>query len=138
LPNRQPVVNVSWEDAARGGKDDTAYPWGSAIGEGNANCADFFRKNGSLNAAAPVGSFPATGFGLYDMSGNVHEWCQDVHAKYPAEPVRNPEGSPVGTNRVLRGGSWFSFAQFVRSASRYSYPPVGGSSHFGFRLAQGQ
>ncbi|MBU0655215.1 MAG: formylglycine-generating enzyme family protein [Gammaproteobacteria bacterium] len=163
---RQPVVNVSWDDAtayigwlnertgqayrlpteaeweyaARAGMD-TAYPWGNAIGEGNANCNDSSCKDAYPNTA-PVGSFPASPFGLHDMHGNVDEWCQDVYGEYPAEPVRNPQGSSASSSdsayRVLRGGSWAYSPRLVRSAGRDYYAPGNRFNSIGFRLASGQ
>jgi hypothetical protein len=120
---RQPVVDVSWDDAtayigwlnertgeyyrlpteaeweyaARGGKDDTAYPWGKTLGEGNANCLDASCKDAYPNTA-PVGSFPATPFGLYDMSGNVMEWCEDWYGDYAASSVSDPKGAASTTS----------------------------------------
>lgn len=156
---RQPVVNVSWynatayigwlnertakhyrlpteaewEYAARGGEDDTAYPWGKTLGEGNANCDDASCKDAYPNTA-PVGSFPATAFGLYDMHGNVSEWCEDWHGDYAASSVSDPKGAASGTYRVLRGGSWGIYALNVRSAFRYNGTPDYRSNHIGFRL----
>ncbi|EIJ34087.1 SUMF1/EgtB/PvdO family nonheme iron enzyme [Thiothrix nivea] len=132
-------TEAEWEYAARAGTD-TAYPWG-----GNANCDDFSCKDTNPNTA-PVGSFPASPFGLYDMHGNVWEWCQDVYGAYPAEPVRNPQGSPVssfdstfdGINRVIRGGSLDHGPRIVRSANRLRGAPDNRVSYVGFRLAKGR
>ncbi|MEZ5452091.1 MAG: SUMF1/EgtB/PvdO family nonheme iron enzyme [Thiothrix sp.] len=74
----------------------------------------------------------------YDMHGNVYEWCQDVYGDYPAEPVRNPEGSPDSANRVLRGGLWGSTPWNVRSANRGGSSPDYRNTLIGFRLASGQ
>jgi formylglycine-generating enzyme required for sulfatase activity len=157
---RQPVVNVSWDDAiayigwlnertgkhyrlpteaeweyaARGGKDDTAYPWGKTMSEGKANCADSDCKDAYPNTA-PVGSFPATAFGLYDMSGNVMEWC-DWYGDYADSSVSDPKGAASGTSRVVRGGSWLYNARYVRSANRYNLTltPDDRRDDMGFRL----
>jgi formylglycine-generating enzyme required for sulfatase activity len=161
---RQPVVNVSWDDvtayigwlnertgklyrlpteaeweyAARGGKDDTAYPWGKTLGVGNANCGDSKCKD-SYPKTASVGSFPATPFGLYDMSGNVWEWCQDVFVRYSAESVTNPEGSRASSSeKVLRGGSWVNYAWNVRSAYRNTALSSTRNHDSGFRVASDQ
>ncbi len=164
---QQPVVNVSWDDAtayigwlkertgklyrlpteaeweyaARGGKDDTAYPWGKTLGERRANCGNYFCKDAYPNTA-PVGSFPATAFGLYDMSGNVHEWCQDVYAKYPKELTIDPQGDSrniqsIDVKYVVRGCSWLSFAWECRSVYRYMYNASDRGFSIGFRVAQG-
>ncbi len=156
---RRPVINVSWDDAvayaawlkgwtgkpyrlpseaewdyaARGGQDGTAYPLGKALGEKRANCG------AGAHSTAPVGSFPATPFGLFDMHGNVQAWVQDGYGTYPAEPVRNPEGSPseAGVGRVVRGGSWDDNGRNCRSAIRDRRGPDARYGDLGFRLALG-
>jgi formylglycine-generating enzyme required for sulfatase activity len=80
----------------------------------------------------------ANGFGLYDMHGNVAEWCWDVYGEYPAGPVTDPTG-PEGElwmQRVRRGGSWFYFARDCRSAARDPYWPGSGDNTLGIRLAR--
>ncbi len=77
-------------------------------------------------------------WGLYDMLGNVSEWCQDWAADYPSAPVQDPTGPDTGECRVLRGGCWFAFAEQVRSAVRFAVAPGGRDDDFGLRLARGQ
>lgn len=81
-----------------------------------------------------VGSFPANAWGLYDMHGNVHEWCLDWHGTYPGS-VQDPGGPTSGSNRVLRGGGWDNdYASGCRSSYRTGFMPGGWtSSIFGFR-----
>ena len=126
---------AEWEYAARGGTT-TRYWWGDDEGENNAN----FDGSGcewSGEKTSPVGSFEANSFGLYDVHGNVWEWCQDHwHENYAGAPtdgsawVSGKENGP----RVLRGGSWLSDPGNARAASRGGDDPGGRYSGVGFRL----
>ncbi|OQX12334.1 MAG: hypothetical protein BWK73_15255 [Thiothrix lacustris] len=131
-------TEAEWEYAARGGTD-TAYPWGNAIGKGNANC-DNSSCGDKFEYTAPVGSFAANGYGLNDMNGNVWEWLQDSwHGDYKGAPVDGSAWESGGSaSRVLRGGSWDNDAQGVRSANRGHYTPGIRSYSLGFRLASGR
>jgi formylglycine-generating enzyme required for sulfatase activity len=115
------LSEAEWEYAARAGAD-TAYSWGDEIGKGNANC-DGCGSQWDRRQPAPVGSFTANKFGLYDMHGNVWEWVEDCwHDDYGGDPPS--DGSAWTTrcpnigNRVVRGGSWNVIPQSLRSAVR--------------------
>ncbi|GAB6051197.1 hypothetical protein JCM17960_00170 [Magnetospira thiophila] len=124
-----------WEYVARAGTT-TTYSWGNSAGSGNANCADCGSRWDNKETA-PVGSFRANPFGVYDMHGNVWEWVQDCKDSYANTPA---DGSARGGNnscyRVDRGGSWYSGPRGLRSAYRSGNPPGYRNSYLGFRLAR--
>ena len=173
--NRRPVINVSWDEAtayaawlsrkthkpyrllteaeweyaARAGST-TAYYWGNEIGSGNANCApDGKLECGSIwdnKQTAPVGSFAANAFGLYDMAGNVWQWVQDCyHSSYKGAPTDGSAwttGNCIGTlededfQRVIRGGSWITLPRLLRSAGRFRNTFSSSGNLLGFRVGR--
>jgi formylglycine-generating enzyme required for sulfatase activity len=120
-------TEAEWEYACRGGKS-TAFSFGASLSSRNANF------NQSLGRTCAVGSYPANAFGLFDMHGNVWEWCKDCYEKeyYDKSPSIDPECTS-GANRVLRGGSWVYVSTGCRCACRGSGTPEG-CYGFGFRL----
>lgn len=139
-------TEAEWEYACRGGKT-SPYPWGDEIDCSKAmyanntlkssECVEAVRSRGlQADQPAPVMSYEPNGWGLYDMTGNVWEWCQDRYGPYPTGPVVDPQGPPSGDERVRRGGSWYGPGERIRCANR-------NFSHFanryqttGFRLVR--
>ena len=96
------------------------------------------KKGEKRGKTVAVKSLPCNAWGLYEMHGNVWEWCSDWYGGYPAGAVVDPVGPETGTCRVLRGGSWIRYARYCRSAYRFSFGPGYRDLSVGFRLARGQ
>ena len=122
-------TEAEWEYAARGGKKSQGYQYS---GSNNISDVAWYEDN-SGNKPHDVGSKQANELGIYDMSGNVLEWCQDRYGKYSSSSQTNPTGANSGSNRVGRGGGWGSNARFCRSSYRDNITPDY-SNILGFRL----
>jgi formylglycine-generating enzyme required for sulfatase activity len=126
-----------WEYACRAGST-TAYFWGDALNGDGANCDGNYpcgttAKGPYKQKTMPVRSYAANAWDLYDMHGNVLEWCSDWYGEYPSGPITTPAGPASG--RVIRGGSWYRSARDCRSASRDGLTPGSRNSYLGFRVA---
>ncbi len=133
---------AQWENACRAGMT-TPFSFGENIRpeqvnyHGHSPYAD--GKQGLYREhTVPVKSLPSNPWGLYEMHGNVSEWCADWYGDYPGGPQIDPFGPPGGAKRVLRGGSWYGFGRYCRAADRYGFGPDLRESLIGFRLAPGQ
>jgi len=153
-----PVESISWEDCQefirrlnqKEGMDKYRLPteaeWEYACRAGSRSTFSFGDDPAQLGEYAwfgltskrtthPVGQKKPNAWGLYDMHGNVWEWCQDWYGEYSSGDVVDPEGPPTDTYRVNRGGCWFVLTSYCRSANRYYYSPRSTSRHLGFRVA---
>jgi uncharacterized protein (TIGR02996 family) len=120
-----------WEHAARCGWDHTVFPWDRRMTPWLANYGE------TVGHTVPVGSYPPNPWGLCDMTGNLWDWCADWSELYPKnlrQPLLDPRGPRSGSQRVLRGGSWYGPAQNVRCSSRGSDSPTTHDHYYGFRV----
>ncbi len=135
-------TEAEWEYACRAGKG-TATAYGNTLLSSQANFDGNFSYNVStkgeyLQKTAVVGSYPANAWGLFDMHGNVWEWCWDWYdtGYYSKSASTDPAGQEKGDFRVHRGGSWGNLGDYLRSASRASSPPAVRSNRTGFRVVR--
>ena len=122
-------TEAEWEYACRAGTT-TAYSFGDKITPKDANYWE-----SKINKSVIVGSYKPNAFGLYDMHGNLFEWCEDWHGEYPFT-VTDPKGPAKGEYRVLRGGSFYYNDSNARSSFRFDYSPSFRLFYIGFRLAR--
>ncbi len=138
-------TEAQWEYACRAGtvtalnsgKNLTTLeicPNMAEVGRYRANTGEATLKSDTGTGTAKVGSYLPNAWGLYDMHGNVLEWCLDWLGDYPGS-VQDPVGIASGSSRVKRGGSWFDYAGYCRSANRYFYDPSHRYYYYGFRVA---
>ena len=132
-------TEAHWEYACRA-KTTTPFAFGDNITTDQVNYNGNYpyndgRKGEYREQTVEVKSLPPNDWGLYQMHGNVWEWCQDWYEQYPTQPVTDPQGVVSGALRVLRGGSWFDNGGDCRSAGRNALLPAARSDRIGFRLA---
>ena len=145
------ATEAEWEYAARGGLAGKRFPWGDTISHSQLNYySDSYYSydisptrgyhptwnDGVEPYTSPVGSFAANGYDLYDVVGNVWEWCNDRYSSsyYSSSPPSNPTGPTGGSYRLLRGGSWLGNAHGCRVADRFANRPVNRFEFIGFRI----
>jgi formylglycine-generating enzyme len=138
-------TEAEWEYAARGGKENE--PFGVGDGKNLSSELANFRgdypygegqKGVSLEKSVPVGSYQPNDWGLFDMHGNVREWCADWYSDYITsnQVIKDPKGPVVGTERVYRGGGFTASGSYLRSAQRYRWTPTTRNASIGFRLVK--
>ena len=141
-------IEAEWERAARGGVESAHFPWGHELEPDGRHLMNVFQgefPGGDTGAdgwvgTCPVKSYPANGFGLHEMTGNVWEWCADWFDPryYGVSPRNDPAGPSAGTRRVMRGGSYLchhSYCWRYRVDARSSNTPDSTAGNIGFRVA---
>jgi formylglycine-generating enzyme required for sulfatase activity len=127
-------TEAEWEYAARGGKKSKGYQYS---GSNNINDVAWYGSNSGVKTH-PVGQKQPNELGIFDMSGNVWEWCSDWYAaEYEYDwnsTIPDPKGPASGSGRVYRGGRWLNDPQYCRSSFRFSYSPDFRFDNLGFRL----
>jgi len=124
-------TEAEWEYAARGGNKSRGYKYS---GSNNINDVAWYTETTNDKGTHDVKTKQPNEQGIYDMSGNVWEWCQDWYGSYSAGSQTNPTGASSGSYRVYRGGSWYNNARYCRVANRSYNAPVIRYNFLGLRL----
>ncbi len=128
------LTEAEWEYACRAGKQ-TRFYWGDD--PNNEEIDDYAWYDGNSESKThDAGQKKPNAWGLFDMSGNVWEWCQDWYGNYSSGAQKDPKGPKSGSSRVLRGGSWDDNAVYLRSAFRSRYAPAFSYYDIGFRVVR--
>ena len=145
-------TEAEWEFAARGGLAAKRYPWGDKLMDGRKHQCNIwqgqFPDTNTLDdgylGTAPAKSFRPNGYGLYNVSGNVWEWCSDWYSRdwhrEASHPLHDPTGPKTGDRKILKGGSYLchdSYCNRYRLAARYANTPDSATGHAGFRCVRG-
>ncbi|HOH97056.1 MAG TPA: SUMF1/EgtB/PvdO family nonheme iron enzyme [Candidatus Cloacimonadota bacterium] len=125
-------TEAEWEYAARGASNTPDYIYS---GSDDINAVAWNSVN-SGGTSHPVGTKAPNGLGLYDMSGNLYEWCWDWYGSYSISPSSIPTGPAIGSHRVGRGGYWYNSAYYCRVANRNEFSPNRSDNFLGFRLCR--
>jgi formylglycine-generating enzyme required for sulfatase activity len=139
-------TEAEWEYACRAGSQ-TPYAWGKTMdctqamfannSSDSGDCLEYADKRGlPRDGPAPVKSYSPNAWGIFDMHGNVWEWCQDGYGEYPSEAVADPARTSSGSRKVRRGGSWFKGVLLCRSANRNFGHPASRYATLGFRVVR--
>lgn len=142
-------TEAEWEFSARGGLEQKRYPWGDELTPGGKHYCNIWQGDFPVNntkadgyiGTAPAKSFPTNRYGLYNMSGNVWEWCIDWFTNQPDQKggCDNPKGAQTGHSKVIRGGSYLCHASYCnryRVAARSSNTPDSSTGNMGFRCVK--
>jgi sulfatase modifying factor 1 len=140
-------TEAEWEYAARGGREQNAFPWGDNLEPDGEHRMNVFQGRfpventaaDGYRGSAPVDAFPPNDFGLYNVTGNVWEWCSDWYdaGYYQASPREDPHGPEHGAHRVMRGGSYLchvSYCKRYRVSARSGIEPESSTGNLGFRV----